>query len=141
MTNQNESENKHEQKESEGIVQSHHVHEQNTEEEVTSKNQNNQYEEEFSADAPAINPHEISRSKVRQYDKRTNMSVRAQHGWGWLAVGVAIISLFTWTIFFALVGTVLGVYAIRRNSVFLGNTAIVLAIFSVLFRLMLNPII
>lgn len=97
-----------------------HVNEQNTDskQEVESIDH---YDTEFTADAPAINPHESSRSEVRKYDKRTNMKVRAQHGWGWLALSVAVISFFIWTIFFAIIGGVLGVYAIRKNSLILGN--------------------
>ena len=117
-----------------------HVNEQNTDskQEVESIDH---YDTEFTADAPAINPHESSRSEVRKYDKRTNMKVRAQHGWGWLALSVAVISFFIWTIFFAIIGGVLGVYAIRKNSLILGNAAIILSMFAVIFRLMVNPII
>ncbi|MFB9973093.1 hypothetical protein FPQ10_00060 [Allobacillus sp. SKP2-8] len=117
-----------------------HVNEQNANSEQEKQSISN-YDTEFTADAPAINPHESSRSEVRKYDKRTNMKVRAQHGWGWLAISVSVISLFIWTIFFAIIGAALGVYAIRKNSLILGNAAIVLSMFAVVFRLMINPII
>nr|WP_289036722.1 hypothetical protein [uncultured Allobacillus sp.] len=133
----NESENSSNENE---FTSTSHVNDQNTDSGQGDQSIDN-YDTEFTADAPAINPHESSRSEVKKYDKRTNMKVRAQHGWGWLALSVAVISFFIWTIFFAIVGGVLGVYAIRKNSLVLGNAAIILSMFAVIFRLMVNPII
>lgn len=96
---------------------------------------------EFAAEAAVINPHETKQSLSWQNEKKTHMTVRTQQGWGWLALGIAVIALFIWPMFFGTVAILAGVYAIRRNARVLGNAAIILGLFAVMLRLIFVPLI
>ncbi|WP_188206170.1 hypothetical protein [Alkalibacillus aidingensis] len=93
------------------------------------------------AEAATFNPDELDEDKVRIEERETRMEEHVDAGWGWIALVVSLLSFFVWTLLFAVVGVVMGIYAKRRGADTLGNIAIGLAIVAVAVRLFLFPVI
>lgn len=96
---------------------------------------------EFAAETAIFNPTEVDRDLMRQKERETRMEEHVDAGWGWIALVISLLSFFVWTILFAIVGVVMGVYAKRRGANTLGNIAIGLAILAVAYRLFVDPLI
>ncbi|GAA0457709.1 hypothetical protein [Alkalibacillus silvisoli] len=96
---------------------------------------------EFSSDAATFNPDELDEEKMKKEDKESHYEEHVDAGWGWIALAVSLLSFFVWTLLFAVVGVVMGIYAKRRGANTLGNIAIGLAIAAVAIRMFLFPVI
>ncbi|GEN46528.1 DUF2306 domain-containing protein [Alkalibacillus haloalkaliphilus] len=96
---------------------------------------------EFSSDAATFNPDELDEDKMRKEEKESRYEEHVDAGWGWIALAVSLLSFFVWTLLFAVIGVVMGIYAKRRGANTLGNIAIGIAIAAVAIRLFLFPII
>ncbi|MGM8214126.1 hypothetical protein ACLIA0_01000 [Bacillaceae bacterium W0354] len=96
---------------------------------------------EFAAETAVFNPSEVNRDIIRQKEQETRMEENVDAGWGWIALVLSLLSFFVWTLLFAVVGAVMGVYAKRRGANTLGNIAIGISIVAVTIRLFFFPII
>lgn len=98
------------------------------------------YDTEFASEAATFNPSELDEDKIRKEEKETRFEEHVDAGWGWIALVVSLLSFFVWTLLFAVVGAVMGIYAKRRGADTLGNIAIGIAILAVALRLFVFPI-
>ncbi|TFB24820.1 DUF4190 domain-containing protein [Filobacillus milosensis] len=95
---------------------------------------------EFASETATFNPSELDEDKIRKEEKETRFEEHVDAGWGWIALVVSLLSFFVWTLLFAVVGAVMGIYAKRRGADTLGNIAIGLALLAVALRLFVFPI-
>ncbi|GEL78294.1 hypothetical protein [Tenuibacillus multivorans] len=95
---------------------------------------------EFASETATLNPNELDRDKLKKEEKEAHYEQHVDAGWGWIALVVSLLSFFVWTLLFAVVGAVIGIYAKRRGADTLGNIAIGLAILAVAVRLFVFPI-
>lgn len=61
--------------------------------------------------------------------------------YGWVALGLSVISFFLIPLLFAAAGIILGFIARGRDATILGNTAIATGVLSILARLFILPLI
>lgn len=61
--------------------------------------------------------------------------------YGWVGLGLSVISFFIIPLLFAGAGIILGFIARGREAQVLGNTAIITGVISILFRLFILPLI
>jgi len=74
---------------------------------------------------------------VTDYEKDEDL----KNVYGWVALALSVLSFFIVPYLFAALAIIFGFVARHRHAPILGNTAIVIAIISVLFRLFLLPLI
>ncbi|WP_170158442.1 hypothetical protein [Aquisalibacillus elongatus] len=98
------------------------------------------YDTEFSSETATFNPNELDKDKIKKEEKESRYEEHVDAGWGWIALVVSLLSFFVWTLLFAVVGAIMGIYAKRRGADTLGNIAIGLALLAVAVRLFVFPI-
>jgi|SRR5690625_2053584 len=64
---------------------------------------------------------------------------RTNHAYGWIALALSVISLFFIPVLFAIAGIILGVIARNRQSQWLGYSAIVISVISLIVHLFIMP--
>lgn len=82
---------------------------------------------------------ELANDEYTFMDEENRPQTEARSMYGWIAVGLSILSFFIVPIIFGAAGIVLGFMARRRDAELLGNTAIVIGAISIGISLFISP--
>ncbi len=97
------------------------------------------YHEEISQDLGLDNPGARLSPSERLSENR-NAEGRTNSTIGWIGVLLSIISLFFAPVLFGGAGIIFGFMSRRRDADFLGNTAIIIGIISIVLSLFFTPV-
>lgn len=99
-------------------------------------NEEHDFTEEFAEEA--LREDEVHADLYNNEEDRVDPDLN--NVYGWIGLALAVISFFIVPVLFAAIAIVLGFVARGRGARILGNSAIIVGIFSILVRLLLLPL-